>query len=155
MKFLSSFNQKLINLIYFDFVILLFFRLYLAYVFWYAGIRKIAWDNGMPNIDRFAGFLAAGGEDNLNFILPHFFGWLAVLAEAGGAILLILGLFSRWAIIPLIFTMLVAFYYHLPNGWNSDSGGVEMTVTYILMLLVILVFGPGKYFSLDYWVLRK
>ena len=155
MKFLSSFNQKLINLIYFDFIILLFFRLSLAYVFWFAGIRKIAWGNGIPNIDRFAGFLASGGEDNLNFIFPHFFGLLAVLAEAGGAILLILGLFSRWAIIALIFTMLVAFYYHFPNGWNSDSGGVEMTVTYILMLLMILVYGPGKYFSLDYWVLRK
>ena len=82
MKFLSSFNQKLINLIYYDFIILLFFRLYLAYVFWYAGIRKIAWDNGIPNIDRFRVF-AAGGDDNLDFILPHFFGWLAVLAEAG------------------------------------------------------------------------
>ena len=91
----------------------------------------------------------------MNFILPHFFGWLAVLTEAGGAIFLLVGLFSRWAIIPLIFTMLVAFYYHLPNGWNSDSGGVEMTVTYILMLLIVLIFGPGKYFSLDHWVLRK
>ena len=91
----------------------------------------------------------------MNFILPHFFGWLAVLTEAGGAIFLLVGLFSRWAIIPLIFTMLVTFYYHLPNGWNSDSGGVEMTVTYILMLLIVLIFGPGKYFSLDHWVLRK
>ena len=54
-----------------------------------------------------------------------------------------------------IFTMLVAAYYHLPNGWNADANGIEMSVTYILMLLVILVFGPGKYFSLDYWVLRK
>ena len=87
--------------------------------------------------------------------MPQFFGWLAVLAEAGGAILLLVGLFSRWIAIPLIFTMMVAAYYHLPNGWNADAGGIEMSVTYILMLLVILVFGPGKYFSLDYWVLRK
>ena len=155
MNLLKTFNQRLLNLNAFDFLALLSFRLYLAYVFWFAGYGKIKWEGGFPNIDRFAGFLGPGGQDNLNFILPHFFGWLAVLAEAGGAILLVLGLFSRWAIIPLIFVMLVAFYYHFPNGWNSDSGGVEMTVTYILMLLVIAVYGPGKYFSLDYWVLRK
>ena len=80
------FNQKLINLIYYDFIILLFFSHTLVYVFWYAGIRKIAWDNGIPNIDRFAGFLAAGGDDNLDFILPHFFGWLAVLTAKAGAL---------------------------------------------------------------------
>ena len=51
--------------------------------------------------------------------------------------------------------MLGAAYYHLPNGWNADANGIEMSVTYILMLLVILIFGPGKYFSLDYWVLKK
>ena len=38
---------------------------------------------------------------------------------------------------------------------DQDQEGIEMSVTYILMLLVILIFGPGKYFSLDYWVLKK
>ena len=112
MNFLKTFNQRLLNLNAFDFLVLLSFRLYLAYVFWFAGFRKIKWEDGLPNIDRFAGFLGPGGQDNLNFILPHFFGWLAVLAEAGGALLLLVGLFSRWIAIPLIFTMLVAAYYH-------------------------------------------
>ena len=155
MNFFKTFNDRLLNLGIFDFLVLLSFRLYLAYVFWFAGYGKINWKDGIPNIDRFAGFLGPGGQDNLNFILPHFFGWLAVLAEAGGAILLLVGLFSRWIAIPLIFTMMVAAYYHLPNGWNADANGIEMSVTYILMLLVILIFGPGKYFSLDYWVLKK
>ena len=155
MYFFSSFNHKLMKLNRLDFLILFFLRIYLSYIFWTAGVRKIVWDNGIPNIDRFAGFLGPGGSDNLNLFLPHFFGWLAVLAEAGGAVLLLVGLFSRWAVIPLIITMLVAFYYHLPNGWSIDSGGVEMTVTYLIMLVLILIFGPGKYLSLDYWVLRK
>ena len=155
MSFFTSLNQKLMQLKGLDFLILFFLRIYLAYIFWVAGVRKIAWDNGKPNIDRFADFLGPGGSDNLNLFLPNFFGWLAVLAEAGGAVLLLLGLFSRWAVIPLIITMLVAFYYHLPNGWSIDAGGVELTVTYIVMLSVILIFGPGKYLSLDYWVLRK
>ena len=155
MKLFNSLNQKLMQLNGLDFLALFLLRIYLAYIFWIAGVRKIVWDNGMPNIDRFAEFLGPGGGDNLNLFLPHFFGWLAVLAEAGGAVLLMVGLFCRWAVIPLIITMLVAFYYHLPNGWSIDSGGVEMTVTYIVMLLIILIFGPGKYLSLDFWVLRK
>ena len=113
MNFFSSFNQKLMQLNGLDFLILFTLRIYLAYIFWTAGVRKIDWDNGVPNIDSFAGFLGSGGSDNLNLFLPHFFGWLAVLAEAGGAVLLLVGLFSRWAAIPLIFTMLVAFYLSL------------------------------------------
>ena len=155
MNFLRSFNQKLLGLNAFDFLILLSIRLYLAFVFWFAGYGKIAWKNGSPNIDKFAEFLGPGGQDNLNFILPYFFGWLAIFAEAGGAIFLLVGLFSRWVALPLIFTMIVAAYYHWPNGWNADASGVEMSVTYLVLLFTILIFGPGKYFSLDYWVLRK
>ena len=155
MNFFRSFNQKLLSLNVFDFLILLSIRLYLAFVFWFAGYGKIVWKNGSPNIDRFADFLGPGGQDNLNFILPYFFGWLAIFAEAGGAIFLLVGLFSRWVALPLIFTMMVAAYYHWPNGWNADASGVEMSVTYLILLFTILIFGPGKYFSLDYWVLRK
>ena len=91
-EFFKTFNDRLLNLGIFDFLVLLFFRLYLAYVFWFAGYGKINWKDGIPNIDRFAGFLGPGGQDNLNFILPHF--WVAgSLAEAGGAILLLVGLF--------------------------------------------------------------
>ena len=115
MNFLKTFNQRLLNLYAFDFLVLLSFRLYLAYVFWFAGFRKIKWEDGFPNIDRFAGFLGPGGQDNLNFILPHFFGWLAVLSEAGGAILLLVGLFSRWIAIPLIFTTVSYTHLTLPT----------------------------------------
>ena len=81
---------------------------------------------------RFAEFLGPNGSDNLNFIFPTFFAWLVILAEAGGAILLLLGLFTRWASVPIIFAMFVAAYFHFPNGWNADAGGYEMAATYIL-----------------------
>ena len=51
--------------------------------------------------------------------------------------------------------MFVAAYFHFPNGWNADAGGYEMSVTYFLMTSIILLFGPGKYLSLDFWVQRK
>ena len=118
-------------------------------------MRKIAWEDGIPNVDRFSEFLGPGGKDNLNLILPDLFAWLTVIAEAGGAVLLLIGLFSRWATVPILVCMIVATYYHSPNGWNADAGGYEMSVTYFLITSVILLFGPGKYLSLDFWVQRK
>ena len=111
---------------------------------------------GIPSVNpRFAEFLGPGGSDNLNFIFPTFFAWLVILAEAGGAILLLLGLFTRWASIPIILAMFVAAYFHFPNGWNADAGGYEMAATYIVILAIPLIYGGGNYLSLDYWVRRK
>ena len=78
MNFFSSFNQKLMQLNGLDFFILFTLRIYLAYIFWTAGVRKIVWDNGVPNIDRFAGFLGPGGSDNLNLFTSFF--WMACCA---------------------------------------------------------------------------
>ena len=80
---------------------------------------------------------------------------LLILAEAGGAILLLLGLFTRWASVPIIFAMFVAAYFHFPNGWNADAGGYEMAATYIVILAIPLIYGGGNYLSLDYWVRRN
>ena len=79
------------NLKAFDFIGLFFLRAYLFFIFWNAGVRKIVWEDGIPNVDRFSEFLGPGGKDNLNLILPELFAWLPVIAEAGGAVLLIIG----------------------------------------------------------------
>mgnify|MGYP001180086290 FL=1 len=154
-KLILKIDNFLENLKAFDFIGLFFLRAYLFFIFWNAGVRKIAWDDGIPNVDRFSDFLGPGGEDNLNLILPNLFAWLTVIAEAGGAILLLIGLFSKWAAVPILVCMIVATYYHSPNGWNADAGGYEMSVTYFLITSIILLFGPGKYLSLDFWVQRK
>ncbi|UTF61149.1 DoxX family protein [Gilvimarinus sp. DA14] len=45
--------------------------------------------------------------------------------------------------------------------WLTSSGklvilnnGIEFAATYLVMLLALLVWGPGRYLSLDYWIAR-
>ena len=92
------------NLSKIDFLLLFLIRIYLFFIFWGAGTsaNKLSWNEGLPMVNpRFVEFLGPNGSDNLNFIFPTFFAWLVILAEAGGAILLLLGLFTRWASVQL------------------------------------------------------
>lgn len=70
---------------------------------------------------------------------------LAIGAEFVAAIFLILGLLSRLAVLPLMFTMGVAvFVVH-----GADPLGVkEMALLYLGIFTVLLLLGPGNY-SLD------
>lgn len=69
----------------------------------------------------------------------------AIGAELGCSLLLILGLGTRLAALPLIVTMLVAiFIAHGADPWKVK----ELAVTYLAAYIVILVAGPGRY-SLD------
>ena len=128
-----------------DFVPLLLLRLYLFYVLWFAGVGKI------DSLDKFSGYLGTLGVP-----LPDIFTWLVIVTEAGGAALLLVGLFVRWATIPLLFVMFFAGYLvHYQNGWPHEANGIEFAAIYSLMLLSLLCFGGGKYLSLDYWVSSK
>jgi uncharacterized membrane protein YphA (DoxX/SURF4 family) len=128
-----------------DFVPLLLLRLYLFYVLWFAGIGKI------DSFDKFSGYLGTLGVP-----FPDIFTWLVVITEAGGAALLLIGLFVRWATIPLLVVMFFAGYLvHYQNGWPHEANGIEFAAIYSLMLLSLLCFGGGKYLSLDYWVSSK
>jgi uncharacterized membrane protein YphA (DoxX/SURF4 family) len=128
-----------------DFVPLLLLRLYLFYVLWFAGIGKI------DSFDKFSGYLGTLGVP-----FPDIFTWLVVITEAGGAALLLVGLFVRWATIPLLVVMFFAGYLvHYQNGWPHEANGIEFAAIYSLMLLSLLCFGGGKYLSLDYWVSSK
>lgn len=88
-------------------------RLFLVPVFWSAGTNKLL--NFSDTVDWF------GSPDyGLGLPFPFLMAALATAAEVGGAVLLALGLFTRWISIPLIITMLVAiFTVHLPNGWQA------------------------------------
>jgi uncharacterized membrane protein YphA (DoxX/SURF4 family) len=86
-------------------------RLYLAPVFWTAGMNKLA---------AFSDTVAWFGADGLGLPFPTLMASLATATELTGAVLLTLGLLTRWISIPLIVTMLVAiFAVHLPNGWQA------------------------------------
>ena len=82
--------------------------------------------------------------------------WMVIITEAGGAAFILVGLFVRWASIPLLITMFFAGYLvHLDNGWSYENNGIEFAAIYSLMLLILLFSGGGRYLSLDYWVSSK
>ena len=68
-----------------------------------------------------------------------------VLAEAICSVLLIIGLWTRWAAVILAFTMGVAFF--IVNGANPKGNG-ELAWLYFGAYLVLFVTGAGK-FSVD------
>jgi putative oxidoreductase len=76
---------------------------------------------------------------------------LTVFAEVICSILIFVGLGTRIATIPLVFTMAVAvFYIHA----NDPFLNKEMAVLYMVGFLFILIAGGGKY-SLDNFVAKK
>ena len=120
----SVHNAIFIRLKYMDGLAQLALRLYLVPVFWVAGTTKLS---GMENTIAWFGNPAWG----LGLPFPTLMAYLAAYTEAGGAILLALGLATRWISIPLIVTMLVAaFAVHWDNGWAAiaDSNAQEVAV---------------------------
>ncbi|MBC7902828.1 MAG: DoxX family protein [Gemmatimonadaceae bacterium] len=66
---------------------------------------------------------------------------LLVFAEFFCSIFIILGLFTRLALIPLIIAMSVAFF----KGENADLFGKgEHAATFLASYLVLMLCGPGK-----------
>jgi len=145
MRILLSFHRFLKNLKNLDFIGFLSIRLYLFYIFWSAGTDKL------NTFDQFTEWLGS-----LGLIFPEIFSWVVIVTEIGGACLLLIGLFVRWAAIPLLIVMANAILLvHWQNGWALESNGIEMAVTYSIMLVILLLSGGGRYFSLDYWISRK
>ena len=97
-----------------------------------------------------------GKWSNFSNIAPQFpdpFGFLGsnlslalvVGAEVFGAVLLTIGLCTRWASFSLLFTMLTAaFIVNLPDPFSDK----ELAVIYALIFYYFTVAGGGKY-SLD------
>ena len=96
-----------------DFIAPLAIRLYLVPVFWMAGTSKLA------DIDSTIAWF--GNPDwGLGLPMPALLAWSAALVEAGGAVLLLIGLATRWISLPLIVTMIVAAVtVHWENGWAA------------------------------------
>ncbi|MFT7108421.1 MAG: putative membrane protein YphA (DoxX/SURF4 family) [Psychrobacter glaciei] len=96
-----------------DFLLPLLLRLYLAPVFWVAGMNKVA---DIESVIQWFG----NSDWGLGLPFPELLAWLATLTELVGAILLVTGLAVRWISIPLMVTMLVAvFSVHWHNGWQA------------------------------------
>ncbi|HEY6131542.1 MAG TPA: DoxX family protein [Halioglobus sp.] len=99
-------------------------RLYLVPVFWMAGNQKIA---GMENTIEWFG----NPDWGLDLPFPGLLAHLAAYTEAIGALLLLLGLATRWITLPLIITLTVAiFSVHWENGWAAiaDASAEDVAV---------------------------
>lgn len=84
----------------------------------------------------FVNFLGLGSPTSLS---------LAIFAELGCSVLLIVGLFTRLATIPLIITALVIVFV----AWEGDVFGKGAAgFSYLIAYITILLAGPGAY-SLD------
>ncbi|MCB1876764.1 MAG: DoxX family protein [Chromatiales bacterium] len=97
----------------FDFLAPLALRLYLAPVFWIAGMEKV---NGYDGIVEWFG----NKEWGLGLPAPELMAFLATATEVGGAAALLIGLGVRWISLPLMATMAVAAVtVHWHNGWQA------------------------------------
>jgi len=91
--------------------------------------------------DDFVDFLGLGGTVSLS---------MAIFAELFCSVLLIVGLFTRLATVPLLILVLVIFSVH---DWEF-FGKHELVTAFFIGYAAILAFGPGKY-SLDYLLLKN
>jgi putative oxidoreductase len=117
MSGLLSFASGVVNLLdrvkRADFIVFLLLRVFLAPVMIMAGLNKF---NGFENTVAWFG----NPEWGLGLPMPALMAGLAASAELFGGIALLIGLFTRLATIPLMFTMLVAAATaHWSNGWHT------------------------------------
>ena len=116
----------------------LLFRLILSYGFYEPALKKV------NNIDAIAQWFAS-----MNYPFPTLNAYMAATTETLGFVLLFLGLGTRLISLPLIVVMIVAITtVHLGNGFAAGNNGFEIPLYYLLMLVSLVITGPGK-ISLD------
>ena len=96
-----------------DFLAPLALRLYLAPIFWMAGISKY---NSFEDTSAWFG----NPDWGLGLPFPDLMTFLATSTELAGAVMLLFGFGVRWVSIPLMFTMIVAIVsVHWTHGWQA------------------------------------
>ncbi len=114
-------------------------RIGIGGVFVAHGIQKLA----VFGIGGLAGFLG-----QLGVPFPTLSAVAVTAAELLGGLALVAGLFTRWAALPLAFSMVVAAVtVHLKNGFFLPNG-VEYVLTLFLASVALVLTGSGA-FSID------
>jgi putative oxidoreductase len=128
--------------------LLLIIRLYWGWQFFQTGKGKLM------DLDKVTGFFT-----ELHLPFPRINAILAGSTECFGGLLLLLGLFTRVITVPLIFTMIVAY-------WTADNEAVKAIFSdpdkfteatpflFLYACLIVFAFGPGC-FSVDELIKRK
>lgn len=148
-----------------DYLWPLLLRLIMFWEFWEAGLKKlngVNWFADIPWADWQKGF-----PWPLSLLSPDI-NWLAATAgELVFSVLILLGLFTRFAAASLIvITAVATAAVHWPSEWHSLSelwsgyvitskgaGNYKLPLLFMLMLLPLLFHGGGK-ISLDHLLLK-
>lgn len=101
------------------------------------GIQK--WSNFSEMSAVFPDPLGVGGSISLS---------LAIFGELFCSMAFIVGFLYRLAMIPMTFTMLVAFFVIHANDPFSVK---ELAFVYLVVFVLMYITGPGK-FSIDRWI---
>lgn len=117
-------------------------RLYVANVFWKSGLTKIAnWDS---TVYLFTNLY------HVPVLSPEVAATSATMVELGGAVLLALGLASRFGTAALFVLNIVA----ATSYPDLSDAGRELHVYWGMFLLIFLLHGPGK-LSIDHFIRKK
>jgi putative oxidoreductase len=87
---------------------------------------------------------------------PEFVAYIVLLAELGGGIALIIGLWTRWIALVLFVEMIGVIIYHAPKGWifTAPGGGWEYPALWAAALVALYLLGDGPY-TLAEWLRRR
>jgi len=124
-------------------------RLLAGLVFLSEGIQKFLF----PSIDGVGRFVKLGVP------YPNFFGPFVGATEIACGLLVIIGLFTRYASVPLLIVILCAIYFTKVTGfaqkgfWATAHDG-RADFSMLMGLIFLLIFGSGK-FSADNYLFRK
>lgn len=122
--------------------LLLLIRIYFFWQLFKIGLAKL------ENIATPIGFFT-----KLGIPFPEINAWVVACTECFGGILIVAGLASRLAAIPLTISMAVAYWVADSNAvlniWGHPDKFVKADeFPFFLAVLIVLAFGPG-WFSLD------
>ena len=104
------------------------------------GAQKLfGWFGGM-GFERFVQLFS-----NLGYKPGALWVTLVALTEFVGGILLVLGLFTRFAALALVIFMTVAVHFTSGKGFFWTAGGLEYSLLILFVGLVFLIRGGGEY----------
>lgn len=118
-------------------IVLLIVRIIFGLLLMNHGIEK--WANFHELSTTFPDPLGIGSSFSLG---------LAIFGELICSMAFIIGFFYRLVMIPMIFTMIVAFFV---VHSNDPFAVKELAFVYLTVFILMYIIGPGK-FSIDYWL---
>ena len=89
-----------------------------------------------------AGMIAYQAKAGVPF--PEIATWYLILAHGVGGILLVLGIFTRWAALANVPAMLGAIVFvHLKKGFWAHEGGYEYVLVLLVATVAVAMIGGG------------